>query len=547
MTAASEPPVSAEESKTIRLAEIRALGDAAPELSAVEPDEPPRSRRRRKPPAGDVPLGSRRYGDGQVVVEIVNPRAPRAMARQFVASQGMVDGRCVLRYWRGQFYRWTAENQYRVYSEADLRGAIYAWTEQTRRIGENDTPGGWCNPAASLVGNVVDALGALVLVESRTESPAWVTPIDPGGPAPIWLAPASDLSGDKLAGDRPPAGEFIAVAGGLLHLPSRELWPSKPEFFAVAASPVVWDEDAEAPLWHQFLAELWPDDPASIETLGEIFGYFVSGSMTQQRIPMLIGPPRSGKGTIARVLTAMVGAETTCNPSLADLGGNFGLAPLIGKSLAIISDARIGRRTDQHSVLERLLAVSGEDGVTIDRKHQPAWTGRLRTRFFPLSNELPQIGDTAGALASRLVLLMICRSFVGREDQELTEKLIAELSGILCWAVEGWHRLRARGRFVQPESGAEALRVMRDLASPIGAFLRDCCEVEPSAEIGIDELHAAYGAWREGQGLDGKIAKSRFGRDLRAACPGIGLVRPRVLIAGGQPERPRAYSGIRLR
>jgi putative DNA primase/helicase len=87
-------------------------------------------------------------------------------------------------------------------------------------------------------------------------------------------------------------------------------------------------------------------------------------------------PRRSGKGTIARVLTALLGRDSVVSPTLASLQTPFGLAPLIGKPLAIISDARLGSRSDQAAITERLLSISGEDGLTIDRKFMPSWTGR---------------------------------------------------------------------------------------------------------------------------------------------------------------------------
>ena len=55
-------------------------------------------------------------------------------------------------------------------------------------------------------------------------------------------------------------------------------------------------------------------------------------------------------------------------PTLASLGTNFGLQGLLGKTVAVISDARLSHRTDTAIVVERLLAISGEDAVAIDRK-----------------------------------------------------------------------------------------------------------------------------------------------------------------------------------
>jgi phage/plasmid-associated DNA primase len=90
---------------------------------------------------------------------------------------------------------------------------------------------------------------------------------------------------------------------------------------------------------------------------------------------LLIGPTRSGKGTIARVLTALLGKGNVAGPTLASLGTNFGLSPLIGRPLAVVSDARLAG-ANFHQIVERLLSLSGEDLLTIDRKYREPWSGK---------------------------------------------------------------------------------------------------------------------------------------------------------------------------
>ena len=98
----------------------------------------------------------------------------------------------------------------------------------------------------------------------------------------------------------------------------------------------------------KFLDDLWPYDPEAVSTLQEIIGYCLTLDTRQQKLFMIVGPKRSGKGTIGRVQTALLGRANVCGPTLASFGTNFGLAPLIGKQLAIISDARLGSRPDHH-------------------------------------------------------------------------------------------------------------------------------------------------------------------------------------------------------
>jgi putative DNA primase/helicase len=90
---------------------------------------------------------------------------------------------------------------------------------------------------------------------------------------------------------------------------------------------------------------------------------------------LIVGPTRGGKGTIARIQGKLIGPSNVAGPTLSSLNGDFGMAPLIGKPLAVISDARLDAGRDASVVVERLLAISGEDTITVNRKHRDQWTG----------------------------------------------------------------------------------------------------------------------------------------------------------------------------
>jgi putative DNA primase/helicase len=78
-----------------------------------------------------------------------------------------------------------------------------------------------------------------------------------------------------------------------------------------------------------------------------------------------IGPKRSGKGTIARVLKALIGEQNLCGPTLATFGQPFGMQSLLHNQAAIIADARIGPKSDVHVVVERILSITGEDTLNV--------------------------------------------------------------------------------------------------------------------------------------------------------------------------------------
>jgi putative DNA primase/helicase len=227
---------------------------------------------------------------------------------------------------------------------------------------------------------------------------------------------------------------------------------------------------------------------------------------------------------------------------MSSLAESFGLEPLITKPLAIISDARIGSRTNKSTIAERLLSISGEDTMTVARKFRSAWHGRLMTRFIILTNELPSFSDGSGALAGRFVVLVLTKSFFGKEDPALTDKLATELPGILNWSIKGYRRLSQRGHFVQPKSSQEAIDEIEMLAAPVKAFIRDRCETGPNKSVEVDDLWREWQDWCIGEGSR-PGSKAWFGRNLRSALPGLSVTLPR----DAQNRQVPTYNGIELK
>jgi len=446
---------------------------------------------------------------------VLDPGAPLESARALIVRKYTTGNGRTLHHQKDAFYYWSGTH-YGETTPEEMRAAIYGFLDTATREKKGFLVP--FDPTRSKVADVLEASAAEVQLPYNIRAPAWLD-----------------------TAEHPPAHEIIVCTNGLLHLPSRKILRHTPGFFSFNALDFAYDADASPPdQWLDFLNTLWPDDPQSVDGLGEMFGLLLTGETRHQKAFLMVGPKRSGKGTIARVLTRLLGQANVCGPTLSSLGQNFGLAPLIGKRLAVISDARLGGKTDQHIIVERILAITGEDSLTVDRKYRDGWTGRLNVRFLMLSNELPRLSDASGALASRFILWVLKKSFFGKEDLSLTNRLMHELPGILNWALAGWDRLNERGHFLQPSTGAEAQREMEDLGSPIGAFLRDQCVVGQGKTVAVDDLYNAWCKWCWEQGRDHPGTKQAFGRDLRAALPGLGVVQHGT--PGGQ--RTRHYDGV---
>jgi putative DNA primase/helicase len=439
-----------------------------------------------RPKLSPVVKRSAPYETAEIVLREIYPRKERLI------------------HYRDNFYQW-AGSHYREVDCGEIRSRLYAFLNDAIVLTQTGEPRPFC-PDKPKVDKVMDALKARTRIDNDLRAPAWLADADP-----------------HMAREHNPA-DLLPCVNGLLDLKTGKVLDHTPSFLTMNAVDYAHDPKATTPRWGQFLNEILADDLEAQQTLQEMFGYLLTPDTRQQKIFMLIGAPRSGKGTIARVLKGLLGGSANvAGPTLADLKEHFGLQQLIDKRAAIVSDARLAGKT--HELVERLLSISGEDAIAVPRKHKENWQGTLGVRFMIISNELPSLSDASGVIASRFILLRLRRSFLGREDTGLKETLIGELPGILNWAIEGLRRLRDRGHFVQPASSAEMIELLEDVASPIRRFIKECCEVGPEVGVARDMLCAAYEKWRAENGHH-PMSKTKFGQTLMAAEPSVDIRRP---------------------
>lgn len=146
------------------------------------------------------------------------------------------------------------------------------------------------------------------------------------------------------------------------------------------------------------------------------------------------------KGTIARILRELIGVQNVAGPTLGSLSNEFGLQPFLNMMLAIISDARLGTSNNNSVIVERLLSISGEDLLAVNRKYLAPINVQLATRLMIMSNELPEIHDASGALANRFIIVTLKKSWLNEENPFLLDTFRKELPVILFWALEGLYK-----------------------------------------------------------------------------------------------------------
>ena len=438
--------------------------------------------------------------------------APMVWADKFVKARYVRDGVYTLVYYRGNWYVFNG-SYYAAVEQITLERELLAFFEKALVTTEKGPKP--FNPTHAKASQIVEIMKRVLLEPSNLNPP---------------FMRMADGTRQELSG-------LIMLRNGALDAATRRLTPPDPRLFAVNCLPFDYDPNAPQPeRWRQFINELWPGDEYKQEriNLQKLFGLLLTTETRYQKAFMMIGPRRSGKSTIGKVLTGLLGRDNVVFPKMNSLTGEFGLQPLIDKQVAILTDARISTSSGASRVAECLLSISGEDAQSINRKYLAPWSGKLGVRFLILTNELPRIIDVSGALPSRFIIWQLYECFEGREDLTLEDKLMKELPGILNWALRGVDRLAAKPRFIMPRASRRALRTLQELSSPVSLFLRECCVVGVNDGIRTTTLYKAWCAWCEqnGQRATSDIV---FGRDLSAQMPHI--------VKTGKPKR---YRGIDL-
>lgn len=448
---------------------------------------------------GLIPLGTRDPASKRLVL---SPRRTLPTARVYVREfNHHADGQ-TLHGHGGLVVEWR-DNRYVEVEDDAIRHRLQPWLHEALRYvktrsGDMELVPFESNPTT--VNAALEFIRSFVHLPASTSTPSWLEGADPSLPPALEILPCKSMN---------------------LHIPSRRVLPATPSLFTFNALDFDYEPDPEPPeRWIKFLELIFGDDIESMELLQDWMGYCLTADTRQQKMLLLVGPRRSGKGTIGRILTRLIGAANVAGPTTSSLASQFGLQPLIGKSLAIVSDARFTGE-GVPIVAERLLCISGEDTLTIDRKFLGALSMKLPTRFMFLTNELPRFSDASNALAGRFVVLKLQKSFYGNEDHGLLEALLGEMPGILKWSLDGWARLQARRKFIQPASSLEAIQEMEDLCSPVSAFVREKCKLDMGSRVSVDVLYREWQLWCGEEGRTVTSTKPGFGRDLAAAFPTV--------------------------
>jgi P4 family phage/plasmid primase-like protien len=433
---------------------------------------------------------------------------PLALAECYLEQNKTADGTNRYLFMLGEAHRYTDGDGWLLTKSKDIAPDVRAMVqtefdrhaaEQSQIIGVPMKP----TPIrGQLVPDVIKAMDSICRrdISIKTLPPLWLTPHP-------W-----------------DANDLLTFRNGIINV---RRYVQRQDYFLPATAQLFYqhvsafDFTANTPcpeIWHSFLASL--ERPAEwADSLQEIMGYCVWPAFDLQKYFELVGPPRSGKGTICNVLRDLVGGvSAVCAPGLKDFATQFGLEQAIGKRLAIVPEVRLP--DDPHEIVSRVKAIVGGDLVTVNRKNIPNVPLHLRLKIILQSNNFVPLPDNSGALQARLIPLIFTKSFLGKEDTKLAANLIPEYPGILLWALEGARRLWERGSFQLPADSIEQLEQIRAESAPLQCFIEQVCELKTNKGCQSPALYEIYKAWhrKEHSGAEA-LSENAFAHELRTATP----------------------------
>ena len=469
------------------------------------------------------------YGDSSADPSVLPSHVAYDIAKTWLEREKTSDGLPTVRCYHGQWLQYT-DGHYDICDREEFRGQVYnflngkTFPKETAKGDVKIVP---YEPTRAKVSDIIDALSDWCTIS--VEPPVWLK--DKGCPEPR---------------------DLVAFRNGILDINEYvrgriKFHDPTPALFSYNILPYDFDEDAHSQVWDDFIAEIFDGkENDRIKLLRQWFGYNCVPDMSFEKMLLCTGRPRSGKGTVLNTLAAMLGSKQCVSTSFQTLCTEFGYHPLIGKLSVMLGDAKVPREKQAAAALEKILQVVGNDPVGVRRMYLPYLPQVFLTcRFTVAMNDLPNVPDQANALEPRLNVLYFGNSYVGREDLGLKLRLRkeAEAGKLINFALAGLKDLRLAKKFVMPATARPLIKQLRELTTPVSAFIADCCELPPPGDkyyVIVDQLYEAWVVWCKNSGRHPSV-KQQFGRWFTAACPSATTTRVRL-----GNKRHRIYEGVQL-
>lgn len=278
---------------------------------------------------------------------------------------------------------------------------------------------------------------------------------------------------------------YINVKNGLIKIPEFELVPHTPSLLSTVQLSCEYDPWAKAPTWENFKRTYCQDEDGIFDEemyrldrmkagiiLSSIYGYRLKGAFVQYSVE-----GNTGKSVDCEILTYLIGQENTANVSFQEMSNDrWATGRCWSKRLVVVGDQ--GKETIKDS--STFKELTGGDSISAELKGLQHFTYRFRGVILVSCNHLPVFEDDKGDHMSERLNFIHSRNVIAPEDRDvyLRDKLEAEASGILNWALKGLKDFISNGnRLCNCKSSAALMDEYRRKYDTFYAFISTCCDV----------------------------------------------------------------------
>lgn len=300
-------------------------------------------------------------------------------------------------------------------------------------------------------------------------------------------------------------GNVINLQNGYYDLDNDEFKGHNPEMMFTLISNATYEPEAECPLWEQFIYDSFLGNADLIEYVQRAIGYSISNSTAERLIFFLFGQETgTGKSVLTNVLDELLGTYSqNIKPEALMVDRNKtgesadpSFAKLKGARLVTTSESNESGKIDE-GLIKRL---TGGDKITARFLHKNEITYTPEFKIWMATNYKPIVQNNDSAIWQRLVVIPMDNVVpASKADVNLTNKLKAEINGILNWAIEGYRMYKKHGlRKSEPDAIKSQRNSYHNEMDIVGRFIDECCMLDSQASVKSSDIWNVYKIWCEG-------------------------------------------------
>lgn len=300
---------------------------------------------------------------------------------------------------------------------------------------------------------------------------------------------------------------MVNLGNGMLDMSSMKLVPHEREQLFCTVLPFDYDPRAKAPEWERFIDRIMLGSEKLKRALQDAIGYLFARAIQLEVMIGLVGEGANGKSTLIDVISALVGEAGASHIPLQSItkATGDGLYARVGLSGRLVNfTGELSPRAMESTEFKNL--ITGRNILARDPFGKAFTLVSTPKHVAAMNSTEDLIKEKTHGFMRRLH--MIPFRFTVPQDQRdlnLGSKLLAELPGIMNWALEGTKRVIETGRLGSAIEMTNLLEQIKLDSNPVQQYLEERTEkhkvdaesVQPKSKlqvmaVGVSELYQKY-------------------------------------------------------